>query len=157
GIEAQVSGTAKVKNADGKLASSGSIKLDNPHIRNVDVGYPITLDYDVADDLTSDVIQIHRGNIKLGSTPITIAGVLNTRPTPSQIDLKLTAANASIGEAARLASAFGVAFGQGMEVNGKVNADIQAKGATNQPSMNGQLSARDLNISGRELPQPVKV
>jgi len=157
GIEGQVSGNAKVKNDDGKLASSGNIRLENPHIRNVNVGYPITMDYDVADDLTSDVIQIHRGNIKLGSTPVTIVGMLNTKPTPSQIDLKLTAADASIGEAARLASAFGVAFGQGMEVNGRVNAYIQAKGAMDKPVMNGQLSARDLNISGKDLPQPVKV
>ncbi|HEY6969036.1 MAG TPA: AsmA family protein [Candidatus Angelobacter sp.] len=157
GIEAQISGNAKVKNGDGKMASSGSIKLENPRIRNVDVGYPITLDYDVADDLKTDVIQIHRGNIKLGSTPITIAGTLNTRPTPSQIDMKLTASNASIAEAARLASAFGVAFGQGMDVKGNVNADIQAKGAMDKPSMNGQLSARNLEISGKELAQPVKV
>ena len=157
GIEAQISGNAKVKNGDGKMASSGSIKLDNPRIRNVNVGYPITLDYDVADDLKTDVIQVHRGNIKLGSTPITNAGILNTRPAPSQIDMKLTASNASIAEAARPASAFGVAFGQGMDVKGNVNADIQAKGAMDKPSMNGQLSARNLEISGKELAQPVKV
>ena len=157
GIEGQVSGKAKVTNDGGKIASDGTIKLDSPRIHNVNVGYPISLDYDVADDLAGDVIQIHRGNIKLGSTPITITGILNTRPTPSQIDLKLTAAEASIGEAARLASAFGVAFGQGVEVNGKVSANIQAKGEMTKPVMNGQLSARDLNIIGKDLPQPVKV
>ena len=157
GIEAQISGDAKVKNAEGKLASNGTIRLENAHIHKVDVGYPITLDYDVADDLKSDVIQIHRGNIKLGSTPVTIAGTVDSKPTPAQIDLKLTAANASINDAARLASAFGVAFGQGMSVSGNVNADIQAKGNATKPSMNGQLSARNLNISGKDLPQPVTI
>src|SRR5947209_10187042 len=157
GMDALLSGDAKVKNAGGKLASNGTIKLENPHIRNVNVGYPITLDYDVADDLTTDVIQIHRGDLKLGSTPVTIAGTLNTKPTPAQIDVKLTASNASIAEAARLASAFGVAFNQGMDVNGRVNANIQAKGAADKPVMNGQLSARDLVMSGKDLPQPVKV
>lgn len=157
GIETQISGDAKVKNADGKLISSGTIKLDNPQIHNVKVGYPITFNYDVADDLKNDVIQINRGDIKLGNTPLTIAGTLNTRPNPAQIDVKLTANNASIGEAARLASAFGVAFGQGMDVNGRISANIQAKGEANKPAMNGQLSARDLSISGKDLPQPVKV
>ncbi|HEY6249960.1 MAG TPA: AsmA family protein [Candidatus Angelobacter sp.] len=157
GIEAQLSGDAKVKNADGKVASSGTIRLDNPYIHKVNVGYPITLDYDVADDLKSDLIQIHRGNIRLGSTPITVTGTLDSKPTPAQIDLKLTAANASIGDASRLASAFGVAFGEGMTVNGNVNADIHAQGDTAKPSMNGQLSARDLNISGQDLPQPVRI
>ncbi|PYP82601.1 MAG: hypothetical protein DMG65_25885 [Candidatus Angelobacter sp. Gp1-AA117] len=157
GMDALLSGDAKVKNAGGKMASNGTIKMENPRIHNVNVGYPITLDYDVADDLTTDVIQIHRGELKLGSTPVTIAGTVNTKPTPAQLDVKLTAANASIAEAARLASAFGVAFNQGMDVNGRVNANIQAKGAADKPSMNGQLSARDLVMSGRDLPQPVKV
>jgi uncharacterized protein involved in outer membrane biogenesis len=157
GIDAIVSGDAKVQNSSGKLASNGTIRLDNARIHNVNVGYPITLDYDVADDLSNDVIQIHKADLKLGSTPVTIAGTINSRPDPSQIDLKLTASNASIEEAARLASAFGVAFGQGTDVKGTVNADIQARGAMNKPAMNGQLSARNLEISGKEIPQPVRV
>jgi uncharacterized protein involved in outer membrane biogenesis len=157
GIEATISGDSKVKNSDGKLASSGTLRLDDARIHNTNVGYPITLDYDVADDLNSDLIEIHRGNIKLGSTPVTLVGTLNSKPTPAQVDMKLTAANASIGDAARLASAFGVAFGQGMTVNGNVNADLQAKGDLTKPVLNGQLSARDLTISGKDLPQLVKV
>jgi len=157
GIDGLISGDASVKNAAGKLASAGNIKFENPHIHSVDVGYPITLDYDLSDDLTADVIQINKGNIKLGSTPITVAGTLNTKPTPAQIDMKVTAANASIQEAARLASAFGVAFGKGMDVKGTVNANVQAKGATDKPALNGQLSAHDLVISGGEVPQPVHI
>jgi AsmA protein len=157
GIDAVITGDAKVKNSGGKLASNGTIKVENAHIRNVNVGYPIALDYDIADDLTSDVIQIHKGNLKLGATPISLAGMINTKPTPSQIDLKLTASNASIAEVARLASAFGVAFGKDVDVKGQINADIQARGAMDKPVLNGQLSARNLDISGKEIPQPVKV
>jgi AsmA protein len=157
GMDALISGRAKVKSAGSKMASDGSIRLDDPVVHGAKVGYPITLDYDVADDLNTDVIQINKGNIKLGTTPITIAGTVNTRPNPAQIDLKLTAANASIAEAARLASAFGVAFGQGMEVNGQVNMNVQARGSASQPQMNGQISATNLSISGKQLPQPVKV
>ncbi|HJX82814.1 MAG TPA: AsmA family protein, partial [Candidatus Angelobacter sp.] len=56
----------------------------------------------------------------------------------------------------RLASAFGVAFGKGMDVNGRLSADIQARGAAGSPAMNGHLSIHDLAISGKELAQPVK-
>jgi AsmA protein len=157
GIDATASGDAKVRNSGGKLTSSGTIRLENAHIHATNVGYPISLDYDVADDLTSDVIQVHKGNLKLGSTPITIAGTIDSKPTPAQIDLKLTAANASIAEAARLASAFGVAFGQGTDVKGTVNADIQARGSMSKPAMNGQFSARNVEISGKQLPQPVRI
>lgn len=157
GIDAVITGDAKVKNSGGKLASSGTIKVENARIHNVNVGYPIALDYDVADDLSNDVIQIHKGDLKLGATPISLAGTVNTKPTPSQIDLKLRASNASIAEMARLASAFGVAFGKDVDVKGQVNADIQARGAMDKPALNGQLSARNLDISGKEIPQPVKV
>jgi autotransporter translocation and assembly factor TamB len=156
-MDSSISGQAKIKSAGSKLASNGSIRLDDPLIRGTKVGYPITLDYDAADDLNSDVIQIKRGDIKLGATPITIAGTINTKANPAQIDLKITAANASISEAARLASAFGVAFGNGMDVNGQVNMNIQARGSAGQPQLNGQVSASNLSISGKQLPQPVKV
>jgi AsmA protein len=157
GTDALVTGDASVKNSGGKLSSNGNIQLQKPRIKKVDVGYPITLNYDLTDDLTNDVIQIRKGDLRLGETPLTISGTLNTRPNPSQIDLKLTASNASIAEAARLASAFGVAFGQGMDVKGTVNADIAAKGAADKPAMNGRLSARNLDISGKSIPQPVKI
>jgi uncharacterized protein involved in outer membrane biogenesis len=157
GIDAVITGDAKVKNSGGNLASNGTIKVENAHIHSVNVGYPITLDYNVSDNLTNDIIQIHKGDLKLGATPVSLAGTVNTKPTPSQIDLKLTASNASIAEMARLASAFGVAFGKDVDVKGQVNADIQARGAMDKPALNGQLSARNLDISGKEIPQPVKV
>jgi AsmA protein len=157
GIESVISGETSIHNSNSKLTAAGTLKLDNPKIRKVDVGYPITLDYDVTDDLTNDVIDIRKGNLKLGSTPVTVTGTMNAKPTPAQVDMKLTASNASIQEAARLASAFGVAFGEGMDVKGTVNANIQARGAADKPAMNGQLSARNLNISGKGIPQPVSV
>ena len=156
GIEAQISGNASVKNSEGKLSSAGDVHVTNARIKSVDVGYPIALKYDLTDDLTNDVIQIRKGDIDLGSTPVTISGTLDSKATPSQIDLKLTAQNASIQDAARLASAFGVAFGKEMNVQGQVNANIQAKGAANKPALNGNLSVRNLVISGKEIPQPVK-
>ncbi len=156
GMEASVSGDGKIQSLNGKLTASGSIRMDDPHVHNISVGYPITLDYDFADDLRNDVIEIHRGDLKLGSTPLSIAGSINAKSTPAQIDLKIKAADASIAETARLASAFGVAFGKGMDVNGRVNADIQARGTASNPAMNGHLSIHDLAISGKELAQPVK-
>lgn len=157
GMNALVTGQAAVKNANGKISSSGNIQLQNPQIKSVNVGYPITLNYDATDDLNNDLIQIRKGDLRLGSTPLTVSGTMDLKPTPSQIDMKLTAKNASIEEAARLASAFGVAFGQGMDVKGTVNADIAAKGAANKPAMNGRLDANNLVITSKDIPQPVKV
>ncbi|HVP42525.1 MAG TPA: AsmA family protein [Terriglobales bacterium] len=157
GTDAIASGDAKVRNHQGKLASSGSLKLENARVHGTDIGYPIALDYDLSDDLNSDAIHIAKGDLKLGSTPLSISGTLNTRPTPSQVDLRVNASNVSIDEAARLAAAFGVAFDPGMKISGKLNADIHAQGAATKPELNGTLSAQGLNIAGKDLPSPVQV
>ena len=157
GINALITGDTTVRNSTGKLSSNGNIQLQKPRIKNVDVGYPITLNYDLTDDLVNDVIEIRKGDLRLGETPVSVSGTLNTRPNPSQIDLKLTASNASIEEAARLAAAFGVAFGQEMDVKGTVNANISATGPANKLALNGQLSARNVDIRGKSIPEPVKI
>ncbi len=156
-MDAVASGEAALKNQNGKLASSGNLTLENVRLNGTEVGYPISADYDVSDDLATDLIHVEKANIKLGPTPITIAGDVNTHPTPAQMDLKVTAQNASLSELARLASALKVAFAPGMQVAGTLNADIHATGPTNLPAMNGTLSARNLEVTGKDLPQPVKV
>ena len=150
-------GSVNLKNEKGLINSDGSLKLDDAVVRNVKIGYPISLDYAVRDDLNKDLVQIDKGVLHLGSTPVTLSGTINMAPTPMHLDVHVTAKDASIQEAARLAAAFGVAFSPGMNVAGKVNADVHAQGAADKPQMNGSLSADNLNISGGELKQPVSV
>jgi uncharacterized protein involved in outer membrane biogenesis len=155
--DANVTGETNIKNENGSMRAAGNLTLDKAKVHGVEIGYPINADYNVSDDLKNDVIQIGKLNLKLGSTPFNLTGTVNTRPTPALIDVKLNASDVSIAEASRLAAAFGVAFNPGMEVAGKVSADIHAQGAADKPVLNGNLSAKDLNVSGKELPAPVKV
>lgn len=157
GTDATASGEAHIRNENGKIASDGNLTLDNPRIQGLALGYPITAQYNVADDLESDMLQINQGALKLGSAPLSVTGTVNMQPKPAQVSLQLKAANVSIEEAARLASAAGVAFTPGMTVKGIVNADVHAQGPTSKPLLNGTVSAKDLDISGKDLPQPVKV
>lgn len=156
-MDAVASGEAALKNENGRLASNGTVRLENVRLNGTEVGYPISADYDVSDDLATDLIHIAKADIKLGPTPISIAGDVNTHPTPAQMDLKVTAQNASLSELARLAAAMKVAFAPGMQVAGTLNANIHASGPANQPALDGTLSARNLEVSGKELPQAVKV
>ena len=152
-----LSGQTKIQSDSGKLSATGQMSIQNARVHGVDVGYPITADYDLSDDLKNDLLTITKGTIKLGQTPLAVHGTVNTRPTPAQMDLNVKANDVSIAEAARLASAFGVAFGPGTTVNGRVNADIQARGAANKPALNGTISGRDIQVRGKEIPQPVQV
>ena len=152
-----VAGETQVQSQSGKLAAKGTLNLKNVKIGGVDVGYPVDLDYDLSSEVATGIVQITNATLKLGSTPISVSGNLNTNPTPLELDLRLKSGEVSIAEVARLASAFGIAFAPDTTVVGKVITDVQAKGPVDKLALNGNVSGRDLQISGKNLAQPVSV
>lgn len=157
GYNGVASGSLKARTQNGILNSEGSLKIEDPQIKTVKLGYPITLDYKFSDDLSSGVIRIENGTLHLGPTPVSIAGTMNTTPTPAQIDMRVATKGASISEIAKLAAAAGVAFNAGTDIKGTLNADIAARGATSSPALNGSLRASELQITGGQIKQPVSV
>ena len=152
-----LSGETQIANQSGNLSAAGKLRVDRARFNNLDVGYPIGLDYDVSAKLPEGLFTITRGAIQLGSTPLSIAGTINTNRTPARIDLNLKSGSVSIAEIARLASAVGVAFGAGTNVAGNISVDLRATGSAEKPALNGTIAGRDLNISGKDVPQPVQV
>ena len=64
-------------------------------VHGIEIGYPISMDYNIAADLKQDQYTIQKGSLKLGSTPLSVTGTVNAAATPSVIDVKLNATNAS--------------------------------------------------------------
>ncbi len=157
GTDAVITGSTDLTNASGNMSAAGTLKLQDAIVHGVQVGYPITADFNIADNLNSDVIQIKKCDLKLGSTPLSVNGTLNTRPNPSVVDVNISTSNASIQDAARLAAAFGVAFSTNTTIAGQVTANVHAQGPTSQMAFNGNISAHNLEMSGKQIPQPVKV
>jgi uncharacterized protein involved in outer membrane biogenesis len=157
GSDAMLSGKTDLVNAGGKMSAKGSLKIDDAVVNKVQVGYPITADFDVADDLKANVITIKTGDLKLGSTPLSVNGTLNTHPKTAIADLNLSAKDASIEDAARLAAAFGVAFSPNAKIKGNLSANIHAQGPTDNLALNGTVNGRNLEITGSDIPQAVKV
>src|SRR5580693_2249879 len=152
-----LSGHTDIASESGKLSANGQMDLEKPRLHGIEVGYPINLDYDVSDDLTNDVLRINKGAIKLGPTPLSVTGTVNTKPTPAQLDLNVKAANVTIAEIAHLAAAAGTAFAPGTTVTGQINADIKAQGAADKPALNGTIAANNIQVSGKDVPKPVTV
>ena len=152
-----LSGHTDIASESGKLSANGQMDLEKPRLHGIDVGYPIKLDYDVSDDLTNDLLRINKGAIKLGPTPLSVTGTVNTKPTPAQLDLNLKATNVTVAEIARLAAAAGTAFAPGTTVTGQINADIKAQGAADKPALNGTITANNIQVSGKDVPKPVAV
>ncbi len=154
--EALLTGTAEFKNSGGVLTSSGKLDARNARIHGVDMNYPISADYGITANMNDSTTQIHKANLKLGATPIALEGTIHSQGDPSMVDLKAHASDVSMAEAARLAAAFGVAFNAKMDVQGKMNLNVHAQGASNKPTLDGQMSMRDVHISGGELREPVQ-
>ena len=152
-----LSGQTKIANQSGKLTASGEMNLQNAKVRGLDLGYPISADYDMTDDLPAGLITIRNTTIKLGTMPILVSGTVNAGPTPAQVDLRVRADNVSIAEAGKLAAASGKAFATGTTIVGNMNVDIRAQGVADKPELSGTISGRDLQISGKNIVQPVSI
>jgi AsmA protein len=152
-----LSGQTKIDSKSGNLAAQGQMEVANAKVHGVDLGYPIRADYDVTDDLPADMITVRNTTLKLGQTPLNINGTVNSKPTPAVLDLNLKANNVSIAEMAKMAAAFGTALPPGTNVTGNVNANIHAQGAADKPALNGTVNGRNIQMSGKDAPQPVQI
>jgi uncharacterized protein involved in outer membrane biogenesis len=155
--DAVLTGSADLKNTDGKLASTGKFNMRDPRIRGVDIGYPIGIDYQMNGDLNASKFVVDNANLKLGDRPVSLHGSIDAQPTPAQVDMMVQTSNASIAEAARLASAFGAVFNAKSNVSGKLNLNVHAQGPVTKPILSGKVAARNVRIGGGDVPEPVEV
>ena len=154
-IDAVISGTADVRTRGGQLSSDGSLRLDRARVRGTDIGYPITAKFDLAHDANTALLTIKPTTVRLDETPVSLDGTVNLEPESPLLDLHVKVADASIAETARLSSAFGLVFGTGTDVRGRVTADVRARGPANRPAFEGRVWIRDVTISATDLPQAV--
>ncbi len=151
------SGEGNVSSVAEKLSAKGTLKLDNTVIRGAKLDYPIESKFDLSADRKSDVYDINSGSLKLGQTAFDLSGTAAMAAKPGTINLHLKTDNSSIAELAKLAGAFGIAFDPHYQVKGSVTADINAKGPTSAPQLNGTILAKNIDVSGGEIKQPVSV
>jgi len=67
--DAVLTGIGAIEN-NGTFASKGHIEIRQARLRGVELGYPITADYDVSSDRAKRTIAIRESNVKLNQTPI---------------------------------------------------------------------------------------
>ena len=157
GSDGILTGLTKIHNDRGKLTVQGETTVQSAKVRGMELGYPIVAQYDLTDDLPADMISIRSFILKLGTTPLQIGGTVNAKPKPPQIALKLNANNVSLAEAAKLLAASGVALSPGTTATGTANVNIEARGAATKPSLNGTMTASNVEMTGKEIAQPIKI
>ncbi len=149
--------TLRMKQQASIVTAAGAVSLASPRINGKSVGYPIKADYDLSDDLGKGLVQINSAKILLGTTPLAITGSIKTNTTPPQLDLATEIGDVSISEIARLAATFGVAFNPSADIAGHLSGKVRARGTTAKPALDGAIAARDIRVSGKEIPLPVEV
>jgi len=157
GTDGVMTGQIKITNDSGKLTAEGETNIEKGRVRGMELGYPIAAQYDLTNDLSSDLITIHKFILKLGTTPLEASGTINAKAASPKIDLNVRANNVSIAEAAKLAAASGMALSQGTTATGMVNVNVQASGPADKPALTGTVTASNIQLSGKEIPQPVQI
>jgi AsmA protein len=157
GSDGSLTGETKINSQNGKLTAQGDTNIQNAKVHGMDLGYPIAAQYDLTNDLALDVLTIRNFMLKLGSTPLQMNGTVNAKSAPALLDLNIKANNVSIAEAAKLAAASGMALSQSTNVTGNVNANIQVRGAAAKPALNGAITANNINVSGKDIAQPIQI
>ncbi len=152
-----VSGDATLKTDNEVLSSAGNLRLTNTTVKGSKIDYTIETTFDVSDNRKTDQLNIKSADLKLGSTPFSISGIVDSSHTPVNLDVRLGTKNASITDLAKLAGSLGVAFNPAYQVKGQLTADISAKGPSSGPQLAGTVSGRDIAVSGGEIKEPVQV
>src|SRR5579883_676387 len=157
GTDAVASGEADIRTNNGNYNCTGKLKFDKSTVRNVQLGFPIDADYKIDYDPGRSILNVQSVALRIGSTPFSGSGELDASRTPYQVSIRVNTQNAPLVQLARLASAFGVAFNPKYTVNGNLTANLMAKGEAAKPSLTGTLNLANLEVSGNELKQPVRV
>jgi AsmA protein len=157
GTDGTITGETKINSQSGKLTAQGQTEIKNPKIKGMELGFPITAQYDLADDFASELLTIQSLLLKLGTTPLDLSGTVNAKPTPAVLNIRAKATNVSIAEAAKLAAAAGVALSQGTTATGNLSANIEARGPEDKPALNGTINGSNILLSGKNIAQPVQI
>jgi len=157
GTDGVLTGQTKIDSELGKVTLQGETNILNAKMKGMELGYPIAAEYDVTDDLPVDMITIRKMILKLGTTPLEMSGTLNAKPTPAQVALNIKANNISLAEAAKLLAASGVALSQATTATGEASANIEARGDLNKPTLNGTITAKNIQLTGRDIAQPIQI
>jgi len=157
GTDGVLTGETKIDSDGGNATLNGQTNIQNAKVRGMELGFPVSAQYDLTDDMPSGTITIRNLTTKLGSTPFDLNGTMQTKSTPAHIDVNLRANNISVAEAAKYAAASGMALTPGTTLAGTINANIHAVGSADRPALSGTLTASNLQASGKDLPQPVQI
>ncbi len=161
GTDASITGTTDLSSQNGAMSASGSMKLADVVVHGTKVGYPITTDFNVADNAATDSVDIKKFDTKVGSTSLTAQGTLTQYSTPSpNINASVRCENAKVDDLLNLAQVFGVSAADGMTGSGNISLNVNAKGPiSNQGALqlSGSGALQNVTLKPAGFTKPLQV
>lgn len=151
------SGEADIHSLADVLSCKGTLRLENTVLHGAKMDYAITSTYNIEDDFKQKKLLIRSGVVQLGTTTLVASGDISAATRPATLNVNLKTDQSSITELAKLAGGLGYGFNPAYKVDGKVSADVTAKGPATAPQLNGKIQARGLAASGGEIKQAVSI
>ena len=151
-------GSADVNTTNDTLSVKGNLSLDNAVVRGYKVDYPITANYDFSDNRKQDLLQINSMTMKLGPTPLSISGSINSSATPANVDLHVSTTNASLTQISQIAGAFSQSA-QGLKGTGSISLNVSVKGPADPAKLtySGTGSLSNASLSSPALTKPLLI
>ena len=157
GAEGVITADTKISNESGKLSAQGESQLQNVKLHGTDLGFPISAQYDLTNDLNAQFITIRNLVLQLGATPLHLTGTINSKAQTPDLDLNVKANNVSIAEAMKLGTLSGMALSPDTDASGNLNANLQVRGPADKPALNGTVVASNIQLSGKQIAQAVHI
>jgi AsmA protein len=152
-----VSGTTRLDVEEGVRSLEGEMEIRDIKVRNVALGYPVNLSYSVSENLDTGLLTIADAIITFGATPVSVSGDVDTRSTSARLNLRITTDNASLEDLYPLMDRAGISFSPATTLQGRLSADIQVRGTTDDPALNGAFSATSVQVRGEHLAVPLAI
>jgi AsmA protein len=150
------SGAVRINSKSGQLSASGDIHLENASVDGRALGYPVTLRFDVGEDVPAHMLTIRSAVLQMGGTPLAIKGVVDSKTAPAQLNLQVTANGVSAAAVSQLAAASGNALAPGARLAGTFNAAVSVNGPADNPAFSGTIQGQTIEVSGKDLPRPIE-
>ena len=153
-IDGTISGTASIHSANRSATVKGRVDLNTASAHGKALGFPLTVDYDLADDLAAELLKANSVKFTAGKVGIAAKGELDGKT--SMVKAAVNMDNASLKEVLGIAQLLGMA--EGVLGSGTLSLDLGVNGSTKGDlAYSGTGSLRDAEIQTAAISKPVRV
>ncbi len=161
GTDASITGSVDLNSSKSVMAANGSLKFADVVVHGTKVGYPITTDFSVDDNLAGDVLDIKKFDAHVGSTSLSAQGRMTQTGSPSpNVEATVNCNNAKVDELLSIAQVAGVSAVAGMKGSGNITLNVHATGPVNNTgamTFSGSGALQNVTLQPVGFTQPMHV